>query len=54
MNLMLTKVEIKKAVEQTTIIEKKYPEFYKLFKMIVELQNELNITKQISDSLKKE
>jgi hypothetical protein len=37
MSLMLTKEEILKAAEQRKLIEKQYPEFYKLHIMMLEL-----------------
>lgn len=39
MDLMMTKEEIEKAVEQSKHVERDYPEFYKFYLMLMELVN---------------
>jgi len=40
-DLMLTKEDIAKAIEESHIVKEKYPAFWKLYKMIEEMNFEL-------------
>jgi hypothetical protein len=49
--LMLNKYEIKKAVEQSQEVKKKYPAFWKFYEMLLDMNEGLSI---IQESLKDE
>jgi len=51
--LMLTKDEIQKAVDESQGVKKDYPAFWKFYEMLLEMNNELSYLQESMENEKK-